>query len=164
MFAVGLLNGLAVLAGMLLLIIPGFYILCRLLVSVPAALIEQRSAQDSLSRSWHLTKDNAGRSFVLILLFFILSIAAGMLVGVPFGVAVITYKNNPGMLQTFTALTQVSNAVLSIIITPILLIATALFYFDLRVRKEAFDLQFMMDPTSERITPPGTGTVPSILS
>ena len=163
-FAVGILNGLAVLAGMIALIIPGLYIFCRLVVCVPAALIEQRGAQESLRRSWSLTKGHAGRSFVLILLFVVISIAAGMLVGVPFGIAVIANRNNPGALQTWTALTQVSNAILSIIITPILLIATSVFYFDLRVRKEAFDLQFMMDPTSERVTPPGSGSVPSILS
>ena len=163
-FAVGLLNGLAVLAGMIALIIPGIYIFCRLVISVPAALIEQRGPQDSLSRSWSLTKDNAGRSFVLVLLFFILSMAAGLLIGVPLGIAVLTFRNNPGALQTWTALSQVGNAVLGIVITPILLIATSLFYFDLRVRKEAFDLQFMMDPTSERMTPPGSGSVPSILS
>ena len=39
---------------------------------------------------------------------------------------------------------------------PFLLIASAVFYFDLRVRKEAFDLQFMMDPESERTTGPSS--------
>jgi hypothetical protein len=37
-------------------------------------------------------------------------------------------------------------------VRPVTLIATTICYFDLRVRKEGFDLQFMMDPTSERIT------------
>jgi hypothetical protein len=38
------------------------------------------------------------------------------------------------------------------LVTPILTIATAVFYYDLRVRKEAFDLQVMMDETN----PPAT--------
>jgi hypothetical protein len=163
-FVIGILNGLAVLAGFIALIVPGIYIACRLSVSVPAALIEQRSAQEGLSRSWNLTRDNAGRAFVLFLLYFVIAMAGGMLITLPFGIATVIYKNDPGMLRGLTALTQVGNAVLNVIIEPILLIATSVFYFDLRVRKEAFDLQFMMDPTSERITPPGTGSVPSILS
>jgi hypothetical protein len=75
----------------------------------------------------------------------------------------VIYRNNPGVLQILAALTQVGNAIINTFVIPILLIATCVFYFDLRVRKEAFDLQFLMDPTSERATPPGTGSVPSIL-
>jgi Membrane domain of glycerophosphoryl diester phosphodiesterase len=162
-FGVGFLNGLAILAGLIALVIPGIYIGCRLCVSVPAALIEQRGPQDSISRSWNLTKDHAGRAFVLLLLYFAIAIAGGLLIGIPLGVVTVVYRNNPSALQTWTALSQVGNAVINTLVVPILLIATSVFYFDLRVRKEAFDLQFMMDPTSERTTPPGTGSVPSIL-
>jgi hypothetical protein len=62
-----------------------------------------------------------------------------------------------------TALMQVSATIGSVLVTPILLIATSVFYFDLRVRKEGFDLQFMLDPTSERVTR-SQGSMPSILS
>lgn len=162
-FGVGLLNGLAILAGFIALVIPGVYIGCRLCVSVPSALIEQRGPRDAISRSWNLTKDHAARAFVLLLLYFAIAMAGGLLIGIPFGVATVVYRNNPAALQTSMALNQVASAVINTLVVPILLIATSVFYFDLRVRKEAFDLQFMMDPTSERITPPGTGSVPSIL-
>jgi hypothetical protein len=162
-FGVGLLNGLAVMAGLIALVIPGIYIACRLCVSVPAALIEQRGPQESISRSWNLTKDHAGRAFVLGLLYFVIAIAGGLLISIPFGVATVIYRNDPAVLQTWTALNQVADAIVNTLVIPILLIATSVFYFDLRVRKEAFDLQFMLDPTSERTTPPGTGSVPSIL-
>lgn len=59
-------------------------------------------------------------------------------------------------------MTQVGSAIGSILVTPILRIATAVFYFDLRVRKEGFDLQFMMDPNSvQRV--PRSSDIPSIL-
>jgi hypothetical protein len=38
----------------------------------------------------------------------------------------------------------VISAALEALLTPILLIATAVYYYDLRVRKEALDLQLMM--------------------
>jgi len=162
-FAVGLLNGLAILAGAIALIIPGIYIGCRLIVSVPAALIEQRGPSEALGRSWRLTKDNAGRAFVMVLLYLVIVFAAVMIVQAPFMIAIAFSKGNYAMLQLWTVLMQVGNALVNIVVSPILLIATSIFYFDLRVRKEAFDLQFMMDPTSERMTPPGAGSVPSIL-
>ncbi|HMF78511.1 MAG TPA: glycerophosphoryl diester phosphodiesterase membrane domain-containing protein [Bryobacteraceae bacterium] len=162
-FGVGLLNGLAVLVGTIALVIPGFYILCRLSIATPAALIERRGPQDALSRSWSLTKENTGRAFVLLLVYFVISIAGAMLIGVPFGIGVVTSRNNPAALQLWTSLAAMGNALVNILVIPILLIATCLFYFDLRVRKEAFDLQFMMDPNSERSTPPGDDAMPSIV-
>ena len=162
-FAVGVLNGLIVLAGTLALVLPGLYVLCRLCIATPAALIEQRGAQESLSRSWNLTKNNAGRAFLLLLLYFVISMAAGLLLSIPFAVGVVNAKNNPVVIQFWTSIVDIGSAIFNIAIIPILLIATCLFYFDLRVRKEAFDLQFMLDPASERTTPPGSGSVPSIL-
>jgi hypothetical protein len=163
-FVVTILTGLAVLAGAIFLIIPGIWIFCRLIVALPAALIEQRVGSDAVSRSWHLTRDNAGRAFVIALLYFVIAIAAGMLFQLPLGIAVVVYRNNPAMLQMWTAVSQVGEAIINILVTPIFMIATSVFYFDLRVRKEGFDLQMMLDPNSERSTPPGTGSVPSILA
>ena len=163
-FGVGLLNGLAVLAGVIALIIPGVYILCRLIVSVPAALVEQRGPSDALSRSWRLTRGNAGRAFVVFLLYVFIVMAAAMMVQLPFTIVALAYRHNFALLQTWTAIARVGTTIVNIVITPILLIATSIFYFDLRVRKEGFDLQMMLDPNSERIIPPSAGPVPSILS
>ena len=40
LFGVSLLNGLAVAAGIILLIVPGIYVACRLLAAIPAAVLE----------------------------------------------------------------------------------------------------------------------------
>ncbi|MBV9294849.1 MAG: glycerophosphoryl diester phosphodiesterase membrane domain-containing protein [Acidobacteriaceae bacterium] len=162
-FVVGILTAVAFLAGCIALIVPGIYIFCRLLVSVPAALIERRSASDAMSRSWRLEENNVGRAFVVVAVYFVISVAATMLFQLPFTIAALVYKNNFAMLQVWTAITIVGNTIISSLVSPIFHIAISVFYFDLRVRKEGFDLQFMMDPTSERLTPPGSGSVPSIL-
>jgi hypothetical protein len=57
---------------------------------------------------------------------------------------------------------QVGNSLASILVTPIITIASTVFYYDLRVRKEAFDLQLMMNP-NEAALPTSSG-IPSILS
>jgi membrane-associated PAP2 superfamily phosphatase len=163
-FAVGILSGLAIVAGLICLIVPGIYIMCRLIVSVPSALIEQRGPAEAVGRSWRLTAGNAGRAFVVIFVYFVIAMAAAMLVQLPFTIALFMVRNNLGLVQVLTAVAQVGSSVVNTIVSPIFMIATSVFYFDLRVRKEGFDLQFMMDPTSERLTPPGTGSIPSILS
>jgi hypothetical protein len=158
-----LLNALAIFGATLLLIVPGIYVFCRLLVCVPAALVENRGPRDSLSRSWALTKDAAGRSFVIIVLYSILAIALSIVFVYPFtGLAAVAGPRNPEMMRFWLLLANVGSTVVSSLVSPFLLIATSVFYFDLRVRKEAFDLQFMMDPTSERTTG-SSSSVPSIL-
>ena len=39
LYGVAMLNGLVVFIGFILLVIPGFYLLCRLMVAVPAAVL-----------------------------------------------------------------------------------------------------------------------------
>lgn len=164
LFGVVMLNGTVILLGMLALLIPGIYLACRLLVCVPAALIEDRGPRESLSRSFELTRDFAGRAFLIMVLNFVLAVAISSVLTWPFAfLAVFTAKQNPGMATLWQALVQVSSTVANVLVTPILLVATSVFYFDLRVRKEGFDLQFMLDPTSERMTR-SQGSFPSILS
>jgi membrane-anchored glycerophosphoryl diester phosphodiesterase (GDPDase) len=69
LFGVVILSGLASFAGFVLLIFPGFYVMSRLIVCIPAAVIEDLGPTDSLERSWGLTKDNAGRAFLIWLLY-----------------------------------------------------------------------------------------------
>ena len=141
--------------------VPGIYVACRLLVCVPAALIEQRGPRDSLARSWELTKGFAGRAFMMFLLFFAIAIAANLLFVTPFTIGIATALKNPAVLWFWMVLSQIGARVAAVLTQPILLIANAIFYYDLRVRKEAFDLQLMMNPTGP--APAGPGSVPSIL-
>jgi hypothetical protein len=160
LFGVVFLNGLVILLCTLALVIPGIYMMCRLLVCVPAALVEDRGPRESLSRSFELTRDSAGRAFVIFVLYFILAFAIGALLNWPFTfLAILTAKENPQTAQMWSAVAQVASTIGGVLINPILLIATSVFYFDLRVRKEAFDLQFMLDPASERVTRSESGNL-----
>jgi len=163
LFGVTLLNGLAIMGAFLLLIIPGIYVACRLITCVPAALLEDLGPRSSLERSFALTKDNAGRAFVIFLLYIILLYAAIFLFMFPFSVvAGIMAIKDPSTARTWLAISQIGNFVAATLVTPFLTIATAVFYYDLRVRKEAFDLQFMMNPTGT--APTGAAGAPRTLS
>jgi hypothetical protein len=161
---VGLLSGTAIVVGMILLLFPGIFIACRLFVSVPVLLTESRGPRDSMSRSWDLTQGAAGRAFVIFLLYMVILFAFALLLVSPFSaLAVFAGIRNPEMMRFWTFMADLGNRVSSTLVSPFLLIASSVFYFDLRVRKEAFDLQFMMDPESERITGPSSSGLPSIL-
>ncbi len=164
LFGVILLNGLATGAAFILLIIPGIYVMCRLAVCIPAALIENLGPRTSLERSFELTKDNAGRAFLIILLYFALSFAAGALFAAPFQFMMFlsAAKSHPETMRMWMALTQIGSTIATTLVTPVLTIASAILYYDLRVRKEAFDLQMMMNPLGG--ASPVPSSVPSVLS
>ena len=149
LLGVTILNGLVVGAATILLIFPGIYMACRLLTCVPAALFEDLGAGDSLTRSYELTRDEAGRAFVILLLYFVLSITASMLVVFPFQVMAGLSVKDPGMTHLWISLMHVGNFLARVLVAPYLTIATSIFYFDLRVRKEAFDLQLMLNASGQ---------------
>jgi hypothetical protein len=151
-----ILNGLAVMGATLLLIIPGIYVACRLITCVPAALLEDLGPRSSLERSFSLTKDFAGRAFLIFFLYFLLSYAAALLFSFPFTFAMLLSMKNPEAMRMWMALTNVGTFISGVLVGPFLTIATAVFYYDLRVRKEAFDLQLMMNPSGQIPSgPPG---------
>ena len=135
-----------VLLGFVLLLFPGFYFACRLMVCVPAALLENIGPRASLERSFALTKGNALRAFVIYILYLVLIYAGGSLLSWPFAFGVAASQKDPLMLRTWLSLTQVGAFLAEVLVSPVLTIAAAVYYYDLRVRKEAFVLQFMMNP------------------
>jgi hypothetical protein len=155
-FGVMMLNGLATFVGLILLIVPGVYVMCRLLVGIPAALLENLGSRAAVERSWQLTEDSAGRAFLIFLLYFALSMAATMFFAFPFQMAIILVKGNPSLVLVFMGLAQVGTFIANVLVVPVMTIASAILYYDLRVRKEAFDLQVMMAP----LVGPVTGGVP----
>jgi len=148
LFGVTMLNGLVTVLGFIALIIPGVYLICRLLIAVPAAMIENLGPRDSLERSFALTKGSAGRSFMIIFVYFVILMALMFSLGIAIGIASAATRGNPQLVPLWAMLTAVSQSVVTAVVTPILLISVSVFYFDLRVRKEAFDLQMMMNPST----------------
>jgi len=158
LYLVTLLHLAAILGGMILLVIPGFYVACRLITSGPAALLENLGPVESLSRSFWLTKNNAGRSFVIYLLYYFLAITATALLVYPFNYAGSFSAEDSGMMRLIFSAGQVGSYLGAIVVGPIITISATVFYYDLRVRKEAFDLEFMMNPDPSPSAAPGIPT------
>ncbi len=141
-FVVSLATGF----GIVLCIAPGVIVALMWALAVPAAVLENKGLGDALSRSQELSKGGWGRIFVVGLLFYVLRFAVTMLLQWPVIIAAMfLFRNNVDATQ---ALTQVASAVSAFVsgtlAAPLATISISLIYYDQRVRKEAFDLQYMM--------------------
>jgi hypothetical protein len=156
------LGALAAGLGFLLCVIPGVYLWTGFAVAVPALLTEDQRGSKALGRSRRLVRGFWWRTFAIVLLGYILSgIISAVLGGVVGGV---TFAN-PGDL-TAGVLAIVSGTISAVITTPFVAAFTTVLYFDLRVRKEAFDLKLLaerigVEPPARWVAPPedrpGTG-------
>jgi hypothetical protein len=145
LFLVVLLNATAILGGFIILAAPGVYVALRSIVCIPVAMLEDVGPGESFSRSFRLTEGSMGRSFVIYLLYYVLAITGSALLVYPFTRAVISSAKNPGMMHLWSSLGIAGSFLTGIFVGPIFTIAATVFYYDLRVRKEGFDLQMMMN-------------------
>jgi len=115
-------------------------IYCRYSMAVPACLLEKLPARQALKRSKWLSKGSLGRIFLIFLLMGLLASGLSYAMQVP---AVFLSEMNAA---TLAIAWQLGGAFMAMILaSPIGTIAICLMYYDQRVRKEAFDLQLMME-------------------
>jgi hypothetical protein len=140
-----ILIGLACGVGFLLLIIPGIIIGCRVALAIPVSMLENANPIRSIERSVELTKGHAMEIFVILLMVVALTYVVAILFQVPFMyVAVKATKDRHAVSFFLLFLMNLSSFVSEVLVGPIGTIALSLMYYNLRVRKEAFDLQYMM--------------------
>ena len=134
---------MTVAVGTLFCIIPGIYWAGVYGIAIPAVVLENIGARQSLKRSEYLTSDSVGR---IVIVFFLTSIMTGMMVAAlnagatALGLTATPYRGIPSkeVLRLLTA------ALGGILFGPISAIALTLEYFDQRGRKEAFAIDHMM--------------------
>jgi hypothetical protein len=139
----GIATSLVVVLGFLLLIIPGLILLSGLALATPAMVIESLpTATGAMGRSWSLTRDHRGKIlsalFVVGLLMYLPFIALGGLAAA----GAVGGGPEQGSTGLFLALT-VAAALLSSLVWPLFYCVLTVAYYDLRVRKEAFDLEVL---------------------
>jgi hypothetical protein len=138
--AVGTCLGLCLILPAVLLAI---YVYTRLSLVAPAVIIENLGPVQALRRSWGLVLNNWWRTFGLQLILGIMSavVSAGPAALVTALVLILSRSLEPTTLSIVSsAVTVLATAVF----VPIQLTAITLYYFDLRVRKEGFDLESAM--------------------
>jgi hypothetical protein len=113
------------------------------LLLVPQAIVlEGQRPIASLSRSWQLVRGSAGRALGVvvateILSFFFAGLQSLVVYSLPLG----AFGSNYSLIATMLGLIGTAGQVL---VQPLLFSIFTLFYYDLRVRKEGFDLELIV--------------------
>jgi hypothetical protein len=128
-----LLKGIGIVIGFVCLIVPGILVMLRWLLSTQAIVIESHTGRGSLGRSRELTADNYGRLLLLMLVMTVIGMA------LHFGLQALL----PDAVEHAPVLGPLLQQVPQILVAPVSSAALTLAYFDLRVRKEGFDLEHL---------------------
>jgi len=140
---VGLLVGL----GSMLFLIPGIILFCGLSLTTPVVMLESpANATDAMGRSWALTKGFRWRMFLVILVGVVLSVVVIVGVNLVIGLAFGTFSQPaPGATPNLAILLlqQAIQLTANMIVAPFPHCILAMAYYDLRIRKEAFDLEVL---------------------
>ncbi len=135
-------------------------------MSMAACVVEKKTAWQSLQRSWRLSQGTRGRIFVLYLLVlalsfvalmisyfvFVLAALAASLIGSGSAVAVMVMSAGGIVFFVVYIGSQIA-------LVPVPWIALALFYYDQRIRKEGFDIEWMMQQAG--LAPPLSAAPPA---
>jgi hypothetical protein len=132
-----------VMFGLLLFVIPGILWMLSYSLVVPAILVESQKATTSLRRSRDLVKGHRGKVFCVMLIINLLQVI------LIFGVNMISRMIFNTQSGSGAVLNSAITNLASIFLTPLAIVATILLYYDMRIRKEGFDLEML----SRAITP-----------
>ena len=133
--------------GAFFFVVPGILLALKWSLVVPIAVLEDQGIIDSMSRSASLTKGYRWRVFVIWILFFALSLSMTLLFQWPVQIATASAITHHAryLFPWLNAASTLLKFISACLAGPLATIAFSLLYYDLRVRKEAFDLQYMMD-------------------
>ena len=140
---VAIVRGLLIFVGLVFLLVPGLYFLARFFAAPAVVVLERAGLGDSLSRSSTLTdgfKWHVLKTLLLVwVIYMVLSFAlAAMMGGVLSGAGV-----GAAGTTRYLSMMQVVSALFTILVYPLVSIVQTLLYYDLRIRKEAYDIELM---------------------
>lgn len=167
--------------GLIFLILPGLVLLIALLIRymlAPAVIVvlENRSGRDGMRRSWELTKGHSWSVFATMAILVLMAAVATYGIAAPLQLGTIVFMDNEEMLLIAQLVAQVVQSTVTILLQPLWMIGIVLIYYDLRIRKEGFDLMMMAEalgappppkagPTAEApLYPEFTGSPPTGVS
>lgn len=131
-----------IIAGAVLLIIPGIIVAAGLAVSTQVLVLEKTpSVGGAMGRSWALSKGLRWKVFVAVAAAWLLVVIPAAVLG-GFYAAVVSSGSTQAVTPGLILLMQ---GALSILIYPFFYTLFTVIYYDMRVRKEGFDLEMLAD-------------------
>jgi len=138
--ALAFLYFLGLIPAFLLLIIPGIYLSIAWTVSFPALLSEGLSPVAALGRSFRLVKGRWWPTFGAVLL---MNVLVGVISAIITGILTAALIASTASEATAAVIYTIANTLSALVTLPISAAVLTVLYFDLRVRKEGYDLQLL---------------------
>jgi hypothetical protein len=137
---VGVLSGAAALLALLFVVVFVFavMVLVRTTVAAQTIVIERTGGRAGLQRSWRLTNGFFWRIVGILLVLGLLQAIVGGIVGLP----VLALASGLSV-DAQQMISQAISAVSAIFVAPVTLVTLTLLYYDLRIRREGFDLEML---------------------
>jgi hypothetical protein len=145
-FMAALIMGVSIALGPLaILVIPLalvllVYVQTRWTVAIPALLVEDVRGTRAIGRSWRLVENRFWFTLGINVMALLIAFLAGLVLGV---IAAVPVLLDPSNILLNAAAQTVVGIISTILTTPIIAAFTIVLYFDLRVRKEGFDLELL---------------------
>jgi hypothetical protein len=138
LFGVSFMKNILIGFGFLALVVPGFIAVIVTFAMVPAVMVEGASTSQAFDRSRALARDNWGRVLASVVLAFLMLYVAyfSLLAGIGVAITLLGGTVNP-------AADAITSQFFLSAMYPLPLTVATLMYYDLRVRKEGFDLEMM---------------------
>jgi hypothetical protein len=152
------------LAGILGALIWMLYALCRYALAVPACTLEKLPARISLVRSKFLTNGAKWSILGIVILTGLMSLILTFALQLPARLAsdALIVSTRTHLTMAATVWIYIADFLGGALAGPVTTIALVLVYYDQRVRKEAFDLQLMMEAVGQAAPAPPAAAAPSI--
>ena len=120
-------------------LIPGLLVWVWFAITTPIVALERTAGPTAMDRSYRLVSGHWWRVLGTLLLLQLILIVATLAISLPAMLAVMLLlsESNPLLAQSLTTAIQ---TITNIVVRPVLMIGVVLIYYDLRIRKEGFDL------------------------
>lgn len=140
LLATNLLTMLLVSIGFLLLVVPGVVLMLRYLFAPIVVVLEQQTGRAALKRSAALAKGMNWRNLGAGALVYVVATMIMLAVAAPVGVVIgLTDASADWLIRSLDP------ALACLFVQPLLLITLTLLYYDLRVRKEGYDVRALAE-------------------
>jgi hypothetical protein len=140
----GLLIAFLILGLFALLVVVLLYFYARLLVTTQAIVLEDQGPLGGIARSWRLVGGAFWRTLAIAVLMYIL---AYLIAGIPSMITSFALSILSGNALDSLVRNQIIVAVVAqigqILVLPLQLVIFTMLYYDLRIRKEGYDLELM---------------------
>ena len=156
---ISILFGIGVGIGLILLVLPGIWLLIAWSLALPVLIFEGIKGSKALGRSFNLVRKHWWHTFGALLLGYILIIVVQLILPVIVELIAGSIEN----VYLYVALLDIANALTSLFVIPLFASLVTVIYYDLRVRKEGYDVQLLTQELSGEPAhqpPPPTGSEP----